>query len=146
MTERVFQILLVEDHPADVLLTRRAFGKIQTPSALHVAIDGIDAMAFLRREGRYKEAIRPDLVLLDLNMPRRDGRAVLRDLKADAQLQVIPVIVLTTSAASHDIHLAYTLHANGYVVKPVSFDDFVSAIEAIEKFWLSTAHLPPLPG
>lgn len=143
MSERIYQILLVEDHPADVLLTRKALSKLKSPTALHVAVDGIDAMDFLRREGRYQSVVRPDLVLLDLNMPRRDGRAVLRDVKSDAVLQVLPVIVLTTSSASHDIHLAYTLHANGYVVKPVAFEDFVAALEAIERFWLNVAHLPP---
>lgn len=143
MTERVFQILLVEDHPADVLLTRKALSKLKTPTNLHVTVDGIDAMDFLRREGRYQAVVRPDLVLLDLNMPRRDGRAVLREVKADLDLQVLPVIVLTTSAASHDIRLAYALHANGYVVKPLVFEDFVSALVAIERFWLTVAHLPP---
>lgn len=143
MTERVFQILLVEDHPADVLLTRKALGKLKTPTSLHVTVDGVDAMDFLRREGRYQTAVRPDLVLLDLNMPRRDGRAVLRDVKGDVDLRVLPVIVLTTSAASHDIRLAYDLHANGYVVKPVTFVEFVSALEAIERFWMNVVHLPP---
>jgi CheY-like chemotaxis protein len=145
MNGRVFQILLVEDHPADVALTRKALGRLNTPTSLHVTVDGIDAMAFLRREGRYQTVVRPDLVLLDLNMPRRDGRAVLREVKADPELQVLPVIVLTTSSASHDIRLAYALHANGYVVKPVVFEDFVAALEAIEQFWLSVAHLPPYP-
>lgn len=139
---RTFSILLVEDHPADVLLTRKALERVPTPTEMHVAIDGIDAMQFLRKEGRHTQAPRPDLILLDLNMPRRDGRAVLRELKSDDSLRIIPVIVLTTSSASHDIKLAYSLHANGYVVKPVAFDDFVSALLAIENFWLSTAHLP----
>jgi len=142
MTERNYQILLVEDHPADVMLTRKALGRLKASTTLHVTVDGFDAMAFLRREGRYQSAVRPDLVLLDLNMPRRDGRAVLRDVKSDPDLKLLPVIVLTTSSAATDIRLAYSLHANGYVVKPIAFEDFVSALEAVERFWLTVAHLP----
>jgi len=127
------------------MLTRKALGRLKTATNLHVTVDGFDAMSFLRQEGRWHEAVRPDLVLLDLNMPRRDGRAVLREVKTDPVLSVLPVIVLTTSAAAHDISLAYSLHANGYVVKPVVFEEFVAAMEAIERFWLSTAHLPPMP-
>lgn len=143
MSSRHFHILLVEDHPADVTLTRKAFARLSTPNTLHIAIDGVEALAFLRREGRFKGAPRPDLVLLDLNMPRRDGRAVLRDVKGDEHLRVIPIVVLTTSAAAQDVKLAYSLHANGYITKPVGFEEFVAVVESIERFWLLTALLPP---
>ena len=138
---RHYNVLLVEDHPADVALTKKAFARLTTPTTLYVALDGVEAMAFLHQEGRYETAPRPDIILLDLNMPRRDGRAVLRDVKADPALRSIPIIVLTTSAAAQDVLHAYALHANGYVAKPIAFDDFVSVVQSLDRFWFATAIL-----
>ena len=135
-------ILLVEDNPSDVYLTEEALRSIGLTSRLHVAYDGIQAMAFLRREGMHAEAPRPDLVLLDLNLPRKDGRRVLEEVKEDPELRRIPVIVLTTSNAPSDIVKCYDLHANCYIVKPVDFDRFETVIRAIEDFWFRFVTLP----
>ncbi len=137
-----FCILLVEDNPADVDLTRHALvsGKVQ--HELHVVSDGVEAMAFLRQEEPFCGAPRPDMVLLDLNMPRKDGRQVLAEVKADKNLARIPVIVLTTSDSEEDIAKSYDLHANGYIVKPVDLDQFFKIIKQLENFWLSIVMLP----
>ena len=137
----VVNILLVEDHVGDVTLTRRALVRIPLTIALHVAVDGIEAQEFLLQQGPHKNAPRPSLILLDLNMPRMDGREVLRWLET-TPLRSIPVIILTTSSAKQDIKDAYGLHANAYIVKPVAFEDFVLAMRAIEQFWLHLAQLP----
>ena len=135
-------ILLVEDNAADARLTREALGDSKIANALHHVTDGTQALAFLRREPPYEEAPRPDIILLDLNMPRMDGRAVLAHIKEDAELKSIPVVVLTTSEAEEDILRSYNLHANCYVSKPVDFDKFIAIVRAIEDFWMTIVHLP----
>ena len=140
---RPIEILLVEDSPADILITREAFEEARLLNDIHVVEDGIQAMEFLRREGIYASAPRPDLILLDLNLPRKNGREVLAEIKADNSLKVIPVIILTTSNAHDDIMQAYDLHANCYVVKPVGFESFLKAVQTIRNFWFSVVALPP---
>ena len=135
-------ILLVEDNPSDVYLTEEALRTVGAVSRLHVASDGVEALHFLRRQGIHAEAPRPDLILLDLNLPRMDGRRVLAELKEDEDLRRIPVIVLTTSNAPSDIVKCYDLHANCYIVKPVDFDRFEKMIRAIEEFWFRYVTLP----
>jgi CheY-like chemotaxis protein len=137
------EILLVEDNPADVRLTQEAFRDGKIHNMLAVAKDGVEAMQFLRRQGKYADAVRPDLILLDLNLPRKDGREVLAEIKADPSLMRIPVVVLTTSRAEMDVVKTYNLHANCYVVKPVDFEQFIHAIHSIESFWLTAVTLPP---
>lgn len=137
------EILLVEDNPSDVYLTREALKEGGIGSRLHVAEDGVEAMAFLRRDGLHGEAPRPDLVLLDLNLPRMDGRRVLRQMKEDEALRRIPVIILTTSTAAADVADCYDMHANCYIAKPVGYDDFEAVVRAIERFWFEIVMLPP---
>ena len=137
-----FAILLVEDNPADVRLTKEALKDAKVHHALHQVGDGLSALAFLRREGKYNDAPRPDLVLLDLNLPGKDGREVLQNIKSDPALQTIPVVVLTTSSADEDILRTYNLHANCYVTKPVDYNQFGIIIRSIEDFWLSVVKLP----
>jgi CheY-like chemotaxis protein len=137
------EVLLVEDDPGDVLMTREAFAEHKLRNNLNVVSDGAEALAYLRREGPYADAVRPDLVLLDLNLPRRDGREVLREIKADKDLHMIPVVVLTTSAADDDIVRSYQLHANAYVTKPVDFDSFLAVVRQIDDFFVSVVKLPP---
>ena len=137
------EILLVEDDPGDVLMTREAFEDHKVTNRLTVVTNGEDAIAYLRRQGRYADAPTPDLVLLDLNLPRRDGREVLADIKGDPDLRRIPVVVLTTSDAEEDVVAAYDLHANAYVRKPVDFEQFVSAVRAIDDFFITVVRLPP---
>lgn len=139
---RPVEILLVEDSATDVELTEEAFVTAGIQTRLHVASDGEAALALLRGEPPHPVAIHPDLILLDLNMPRRDGREVLRDLKADGNLSGIPVLVLTTSGAEGDVADAYAAGANAYIRKPVHFDDFVVTVRAIEAFWMTVATLP----
>jgi CheY-like chemotaxis protein len=138
---RVINVLLVEDDPGDVLMTREAFEEY-LHNRLDVVSDGSEALAYLRREGEYTDAPRPDLILLDLNLPRRDGREVLAEVKADENLRTIPVIVLTTSQADEDVLRSYQLHANAYVTKPVDFDGFIEAIRQIDHFFVSVVQLP----
>jgi CheY-like chemotaxis protein len=135
-------ILLVEDDPGDVLMTREAFEHHKIRNALHVASDGVEALRFLRREGPFAEAPRPGLVLLDLNLPRKDGREVLGEIKQDPALRTIPVVVLTTSEAEEDILRSYDLHANAYVTKPVDFEKFVEVVRKIDDFWVTVVQLP----
>ncbi|GAA1278117.1 response regulator [Sphaerisporangium rubeum] len=143
MTEyRFIDVLLVEDDPGDVLLTKEAFEHNKVQNKLHVVSDGEQAMAFLRNEGEYADTPRPDLILLDLNLPRKDGREVLEDIKADATLRSIPVVVLTTSEAEEDILRSYHLHANAYVAKPVDFDQFIKVVRQIDDFFVSVVKLP----
>jgi CheY-like chemotaxis protein len=137
------EILLVEDNPGDVDLTREALEIGKLSNTLHVVSDGEAAMAFLRREGQYAKAPRPDLVLLDLNLPRKNGREVLAEIKSDANLKRIPVVILTTSKAEEDILKTYNLHANCYVTKPMDLDQFIKVVKAIEEFWLTIVKLPP---
>jgi two-component system, chemotaxis family, response regulator Rcp1 len=136
------EILLVEDNPADARLTREVFEGGRLTTHLNVVPDGDEALAFLRREGQYSECPRPKLILLDLNLPRKDGREVLQELKTDQSLSRIPVIVLTTSAAEADILHSYDLQANCFITKPLDLDEFFDVVRAIEDFWLTTARLP----
>jgi two-component system, chemotaxis family, response regulator Rcp1 len=136
------EILLVEDSPADVDLTREALEDAKVRNNLHVVSDGVEALAFLRREGDYADSPRPDLILLDLNLPKKDGREVLGEIKADPVLRRIPVVILTTSEAEQDIVRSYDLHANCYVTKPVDLDQFITVVRSIEDFWLAIVRLP----
>ena len=146
MIGRPAEILLVEDNAGDVRLTQEALKEGQVRSNLSVARDGVEAVAFLRREGPYAHVARPDLILLDLNLPRKDGRAVLREIKADPILSLIPVVVLTTSQSEDDVLTSYGLHANCYILKPVELDHFMAVIRLIEEFWLTAVKLPNQHG
>ena len=137
------EILLVEDDPGDVLLTREALTGGKIHNNLHVVGDGVAAMAFLRRQPPHADALRPDLVLLDLNLPRKDGRDTLAEIKGDHDLRRIPVVILTTSGAEEDIVRSYDLHANAYVQKPLDLDQFLRAVRSIDDFYLSVVRLPP---
>ena len=139
------EVLLVEDDPGDVLMTQEAFRDYKIANNLNVVTNGEDAISYLRKEGAFANAIAPDLVLLDLNLPRRDGREVLREVKADANLRRIPIVVLTTSDAEDDVLRSYELHANAYVRKPVDFEQFVAAVRAIDNFFISVVRLPGRP-
>jgi chemotaxis family two-component system response regulator Rcp1 len=136
------EILLVEDSPGDVRLTQEALRDGRLNNRLHVVPDGVDAMAFLRREGKHADAPRPDLILLDINLPRKSGHEVLEEVKTDPSLSLIPVVVLTTSDAEEDILRSYRLHANCYITKPVELDKFLRVIQSIEHFWVSIVKLP----
>jgi CheY-like chemotaxis protein len=142
INSRAIEILLVEDNPGDVNLTRLALADREINVNLSVVADGVEAMNFLHRHGEYHHAIHPDLILLDWNLPRKDGREVLVEIRADERLQRIPVVVLTTSQAEEDILKAYNLHANCYITKPVDFDRFVQIVQSIEDFWFTIVQLP----
>ena len=137
------EILMVEDNPADVRLAMEALKESKLLNTVSVVEDGVEAMAFLRREGKYAGAARPDVILLDLNLPRKDGREVLAEIKADERLKRIPVVVLTTSQAEQDIVKAYDLSANCYITKPVNLDQFIAVVRAVGEFWFSIVRLPP---
>ena len=139
------EILLVEDNPGDVRLTQEALRDAKVQNRVNVVQDGVEALEFLHQQGAYADAPRPDVILLDLNLPRKDGREVLAEVKADPDLRRIPVVVLTTSEADEDILRAYNLNANFYITKPVDFDQFFKVIHSIESFWLSIVKLPPKP-
>ena len=139
---RPIDVLLVEDDPGDVLMTKEAFQDYKVQNQLHVVNDGTEAMAFLRREGDYADVPRPDLVLLDLNLPRMDGREVLQAIKSDPDLASIPVVVLTTSEAEEDVLRSYSLHANAYVTKPVDFERFIQVVRQIDDFFITVVRLP----
>jgi chemotaxis family two-component system response regulator Rcp1 len=139
---RRIEILLVEDSPGDVRLTREAFKDAKVLINLHVASDGAEAMAFLGREGEHANEPRPDLILLDLNLPKKDGRTVLAEIKGNPSLQTIPVVILTTSDSEADILKSYLLHANCYITKPVNLDGFLRVVKSIDDFWLSVVRLP----
>lgn len=141
--DRPVEILLIEDNSGDVLLTKEAFEEIEFKDKINVARDGDDAMDYLHKRGPYKDAVRPDLILLDLNLPRKDGREVLEEIKSDAELRSIPVIILTTSKSERDIRICYDLHANCYITKPVDFDEFLKIVKYIVDFWLGLVKLPP---
>ena len=140
--ERQIEILLVEDDPGDVMMTREAFQDYKLHNELHVVSDGAEAMAFLRQEGEYAGRPRPDLVLLDLNLPRMDGRQVLEAIKSDPELASIPVVVLTTSENEDDVLRSYSLHANAYVTKPVDFQRFIEVVRQIDDFFVTVVRLP----
>jgi two-component system, chemotaxis family, response regulator Rcp1 len=139
---RPIEVLLVEDNPGDVRLTREALREGKVRNNLHVVRDGLEALAFLRRADSFEDAVRPDLILLDLNLPRMDGREVLQEIKQDPALRNIPVVVLTTSEAEQDIVRAYDLHANCYITKPVGLEQFITVVQSIESFWFSIVKLP----
>lgn len=141
--QEVVDILLVEDNAGDVRLTREALKEAKIRNQLYVVGDGVDAMAFLRREGSYRDAVRPQLVLLDLNLPRMNGREVLAQIKQDESLRRIPVVILTSSQAEADVLSAYDLHANCYITKPVDLAQFLTVVQAIENFWVTIVTLPP---
>lgn len=143
---RPIEILLIEDNPGDVRLTREALREGKVRNNLSVAGDGVAALQFLRREGKYADAPRPDLILLDLNLPKKDGREVLAEIKADEQLRTIPVVILTTSSAEQDIIKSYNLHANCYITKPVDLEQFIIVVRSIEEFWLTIVTLPAIDG
>jgi chemotaxis family two-component system response regulator Rcp1 len=140
---RPVEILLVEDNPGDERLTREALKEGKVYSNLYWVKDGVEAMDFLRRKGRYADVPRPDIVLLDLNLPKKDGREVLEEIKTDEALKRIPVVVLTTSKAEEDVLRTYNLHANCYVTKPVDLDKFIVVVKSIDRFWLTVVTLPP---
>jgi two-component system, chemotaxis family, response regulator Rcp1 len=137
-----FEILLVEDSPGDVRLTREALKDAKMYINLHVAEDGVEATAFLNREGKYADVPRPDLILLDLNLPKKNGRHVLQEIKESPSLKSIPVVILTTSASEEDVLRSYQLHANCYITKPVDLDGFIKVVKSIDNFWLSIVKLP----
>jgi chemotaxis family two-component system response regulator Rcp1 len=141
-TEMKRTVLLVEDSPGDVRLTQEAFHEADTAIDLHVAVDGVEAMAFLRREGVHANAPRPDFILLDLNLPKMDGREVLAHIKEDEDLKTIPTVILTTSDAEADIMTSYQLQANCYLSKPVQLEEFESLVKSINDFWLTKVKLP----
>jgi CheY-like chemotaxis protein len=140
---QVIHILLVEDNPGDVRLTREALEEAKVRNMMSVAQDGVEALAFLRQEGKHASAPHPDLILLDLNLPKKDGREVLAEIKADTNLRRIPVVILTSSQAETDILKAYDLHANAYISKPVGLEQFIHVVKSIEDFWLEIVRLPP---
>ena len=140
---RPVEILMVEDNPGTVRLTQEVMRDSKVRNAMYVVDDGVEAMAFLRKQGRYASAPRPDLVLLDLNLPRKDGRETLAEMKQDEELKRIPVVVLTTSRSEDDVLRAYDLHANCYLNKPVGLEDFIKVVKSIENFWIEMATLPP---
>ena len=142
MIGKPVEISLVEDNPGDVRLTQEALNDGKVRNNMHVAEDGVEAVAFLRREGKYADAPRPDLILLDLNLPKKDGREVLAEIKTDEDLKRIPVVVLTTSKAEQDIFRAYDQHANCYITKPVDLDQFITIVKGIEDFWFTIVKLP----
>ena len=139
------EILLVEDSPGDVRLTQEALRDAKMRNTLHVASDGLEAMFFLRRQGKYANAPRPDLILLDLNLPKKTGSEILEEIKLDPSLKSIPVVILTTSAAEHDILRSYQLYANCYITKPVDLDQFLKVVKTLDNFWLTIVKLPSDP-
>ncbi len=140
---RLVEILLVEDSPSDAALTVEALEAGKIANTLNRVEDGVEAMDYLHRKGKYANAARPDLILLDLNLPRKDGREVLHELKNDPALRMIPIVVLTTSHAEQDVIQSYESHANCYITKPVSFEQFINVVKSIEQFWLTVVSLPP---
>ena len=143
MSAKVVEILLVEDNPGDVLLTKRAFAKSKIVNALHVVSDGAEALDFLARKGRFADAVRPDLILLDINLPKVDGHEFLNRVKADEELRGIPVVMLTSSEREADVSKAYAAHANSYISKPPSLEELIVAMRGLEDYWFQLVRLPP---
>jgi len=141
--ERPIEILLVEDNPGDVRLTREVFKDAKIRNTIHSVVDGVEAIDYLRNKGKFADAVRPDLILLDLNLPRMDGREVLSEIKSDDDLKRIPVVVLTISKADEDVLKSYDLHANCFITKPVDLDQFIKVVKSVEGFWLTIVRLPP---
>ncbi|WP_447962898.1 response regulator [Nitrospira sp. Ecomares 2.1] len=137
------EILLIEDNPADIRLTQEAFRAARLHNTIHVAQDGVSAMSFIRQTAPFQDAPRPDLILLDLNLPKMDGREILKEIKSDPHTRTIPVVVLTTSEDEGDVLRSYDLHANAYLVKPIDVLRFIKMIQSLESFWLSVVKLPP---
>ncbi|MGP0593653.1 response regulator [Nitrospira sp. T9] len=137
------EILLIEDNPADIRLTQEAFREARLQNTLHVVQDGVSAMGFIRQTAPFQQVPRPDLILLDLNLPKKDGREVLKEIKSDPHIRTIPVVVLTTSDDEADVLRSYDLHANAYLVKPIDILQFIKMIQSLEDFWLSVVKLPP---
>lgn len=140
--KKLIEILLVEDNPGDIRLTQEGLKETKVLNNLHVVMDGAEALDFLRRKGKHAHAVRPDLILLDLNLPKKDGREVLAEIKTDENLRRIPVVILTVSQAEEDIFRTYNLHANCYITKPVDFNQFLNVIHCIDNFWLGIVKLP----
>jgi CheY-like chemotaxis protein len=140
--DHTIDILLVEDNPGDIRLTKEVLKEGKIRNTLSVVMDGEEALLFLKRQGKYKDVKLPDIILLDLNLPKKDGRQVLSEIKTDQELMLIPVIVLTTSSAEKDILNMYAIHANCYITKPVDFDQFINVVRSIENFWLNIVKLP----
>jgi CheY-like chemotaxis protein len=140
---RPIEILLVEDNAGDVRLVKEALEENKFLNNLHMARDGVEAMKFLHKEGEYANAVRPDLILLDLNLPKKDGREVLAEVKVDEDLKRIPVVIMTISKAEEDILKTYNLHANCYITKPIDLDQFIKVVKSVESFWLAIVELPP---
>jgi CheY-like chemotaxis protein len=140
------EILLIEDNPADIRLTMEAFQELKVPNHVHVVMDGVEAMAYLRHEGKHQDAPLPDLILLDLNLPLKNGREILEEVKNDDHLRHIPVVVLTTSRAEEDVLQAYQLHVNCYLTKPSDLDQFFKVIQEIQRFWFGVARIPRYVG
>ena len=143
MTGKAIEILLVEDNPGDVRLAREALKDAKVRNNLHAVGDGVEAMDFLHRKGKYMASPRPDLILLDLNLPKKDGREVLEEIKTDDNLKRIPVVILTTSKDEADVLKTYNLHANCFITKPINLDQFIKVVQSIEEFWLTIVRLPP---
>jgi CheY-like chemotaxis protein len=143
MNHKPIEILLIEDNPADIRLTKEAFREARIQNNIHVVQDGDGAIAFVHQDEPYQDAPRPDLILLDLNLPKKDGREVLEEIKADPQIHQIPVVILTTSNDEEDVLRSYNLHANAYLVKPIDVMRFIKMIQSLESFWLSFVRLPP---
>jgi CheY-like chemotaxis protein len=141
--EKPVEILLVEDNPGDVRLTLEVFKDAKMRNTINTVPDGVEAMEYLRNQGKYAKAAKPDLILLDLNLPRKDGREVLAEIKADEALRRIPVVILTISKADEDVLKSYNLHANCYITKPVDLRQFIKVVTSIEDFWLAVVKLPP---
>lgn len=141
-TMKPVEILLVEDSPGDIRLTKEGLKESKVHTSLHVVTDGVEAMSFLRKEGKYANVPYPDVILLDLNLPKKDGREVLAEIKSDEKLRKIPVVVMTISKAEEDVCRAYGLHANCYIVKPIDFNQFITVVKAIENFWFTIVKLP----
>ncbi len=139
---RPIEILLVEDNPGDVRLTREALKEGKVRNNMQVAVDGVDAVEYLKKEGKHSDAVTPDLILLDLNLPKMDGREVLEKIKEDPDLKRIPVVILTTSKAEEDIVISYNLHANCFITKPVDLEQFITVVQSIEDFWMTIVKLP----
>lgn len=137
------EILMVEDNPGDIRLTMEAVKDAKISNNINVVNDGVEAMDYLQRKGKYTQAVRPDLILLDLNLPRKNGTEVLKEIKEDPDLRRIPVVILTVSQAEEDIIRTYNLHANCYIKKPIEFNEFIKVIQALEDFWFSIVKLPP---
>lgn len=142
MELKIVEILLVEDSPGDVRLTREALDEHKIINNLHVARDGIEAMEYLKKRGEFADAVRPDIILLDLNLPKMDGREVLKKIKHDAELKTIPVVILSTSDADEDISVAYKNYANCYITKPIDLEQYVKVVQSFQNFWLSIVKLP----